>query len=89
MTVRNINAQCLLLIKWLKFKKMKTPNQYTNKYIQYLAIKKKLGLKKLSMCMSLDGGAFSRFLPVPKNQHVENAKIAFLPPFVSSWIQLN
>lgn len=34
-------AQCLLLIKWLKFKKMKTPNQYTNKYIQYLAIKKK------------------------------------------------
>lgn len=39
--------------------------------------------------MSLDGGAFSRFLPVPKNQHVENAKIAFLPPFVSSWRQLS
>lgn len=38
------------------YKKMKTPNQYTNKYIQYLAIKKKLGLKKLSVCMSLDGG---------------------------------
>lgn len=56
MTVRNMYAQCLLLIKWLKLKKMKTPNQYTNKYIQYLAIKKKLGLKKLSVCMSLDGG---------------------------------